>query len=177
MAMENREVEFWRNQSAGKAVVRKFDQFGQERHELVASGMQVQVTSQEREMLNQERTVDVKNDIFSNGVLVPVRLIGDTAEQASNPNHMGESDLKNLFSEFPHWKAFESQVSKITSETALRRLLELAESDEVDATLKQVNILNEKITDISGSATVKIEHAGKAGPEDRKDMEFKAYNM
>ncbi len=134
------EKEVWKNISAGKHWVKKYNRYGEEESEMVGAGKTIQLTTEERQ-LNQERASSKKWDMFSNGILQPVKLLDGTekAELESNPNFLGESDLLALFE--LQWKAFEKKVEAIDSPIVLQRLHDLTVNDDDLATARQVKII------------------------------------
>lgn len=150
--MAEPELETWQNSTKGRIGVLKFDHRGDLRNELVRSGMNVHLTQAERQ-INQEKAASAELDVFSNGHLTPVRLLEgteDAKEIASNPNLMGESDLRGLFK--AHWKTFDTKVKEITNTITLNRLLALSDDDSVNATVKQVATIRKQIESLTQSS-------------------------
>jgi hypothetical protein len=90
-----------------------------------------------------------------NGILTPIRLIEgseNSAEIASNPNLISEEDMRKLFGQ--HWKQFQGRVNEITNVTTLSRLL--AMTDEVDATVKQVQVIKDRIAEVQPNSFVEV---------------------
>lgn len=134
--------ETWKSNIAGTIVLKKIDRKGDLEDEIIPGHKVFNVTPTERR-LYQERVADDSLDVFQNGMCVPVRLI-ETAEDVeairNNPNHMTESDMAGLF-KLKTVAAFTEKVSTITNPITLNRLLEIATSDETDASHKQVQIV------------------------------------
>jgi hypothetical protein len=131
-------------------------------HELVHGGGAFTLSKEER-LLNMDRAANADLDVFRNGTLVPVRLIdGDeeAAEIASNPNLLTEDDMKLLFK--AHWKTFENKVQEISNPLTLQRMLELAEDEEMGATIKQQKTVKARLDEVSPQAFV--ERKTMAGP-------------
>ena len=154
------DLETWKNSTRGRIGVLKFDRRGELRNELVRPDMAVHLTPDERQ-INQEKAASAELDIFSNGHLTPVRLLEgteDTQEIASNPNLMGESDLRGLFK--AHWKTFDTKVKEITNTITLNRLLALSEDDSVNATVKQVATIRKQIESLTEGPDVAEDTTG-----------------
>lgn len=154
------EHESWKNTTAGRIFLKKYNQRGELASEMVPGGKVFQISPVERR-INTEMAALPELDFFSNGQLTPVRLIEteeDAKEIASNPNLMAESDMVDLFK--GHWKTFEARVGEINNLTTLRRLLEVGQSSEVDAKVRQVDVIKAKIEEISPAEHVEINHAG-----------------
>jgi hypothetical protein len=137
--------ETWENSSKGKVYVLRYDSRGELIHEIVRAGGKVQLTPDER-VINMERASTPDLCVFRNGVMSPVRLLDsteDAEEIASNPNIISESDISDLFSS--HWKTFETRVNEISNLGTLERILSLAEDEDSGATVRQVNVLRERI--------------------------------
>lgn len=145
--------EVWQNMSKGRVSVLKFDRNGDTRHELIRGGQKFNITTEER-LLNMDRAANDELDVFKNGFLTPVRLLEDSddyTEIAANPNLLGESELEAMFD--LHWKQFKASVEDITNMLTLNRLLEMAESDDINVTVKQHQVIKDQITSVSPIAT------------------------
>lgn len=140
-------VETWKNATKGVVWVVKFDRFGNEQQEVIPAGRAFSLAKDER-LINQDRAADENLDVFSNGMLVPVRLLEgdeDALDIANNPNLMGETDMGELFKQ--HWKTFEAKVAKINNESTLLRLRDMA--DTLDASVKQAAIIEARIKEVA----------------------------
>lgn len=142
--------ETWKNVTAGTVVLRKIDRNGELIHEVITGGRTFHVTPTERR-LNQEQCASDELDSFQNGILTPLRLI-EAAEDVEairdNPNHMSEDDMADLFKS-KGLKAFQDKVESVTNPIALTRMVEIAKAEEVNATVRQVQILEARLADIS----------------------------
>lgn len=149
--------ETWKNATKGKRHVLKYDPKGNLITELIKAGGTVQLTPEERE-INMDKAANEKLCIFRNGSLVPVRLLDEEVEKefAANPNNASDSDLRNLFK--VHWKTFESRVAEIDNIYTLERLRDLAEGDEITATVKQHNTILARIEDVSDMKVAESDH-------------------
>lgn len=157
------ELETWRNATKGMVYLLKIDRFGNETHEVVNGGKSFSLSNAER-LLNQDRAANEGLDMFKNGQLVPVRLLeGDeeAAEIAANPNLMGEQEMTELFK--THWKTFDAKLAKISNLVTLSRMMEVA--NEVDATIKQVAMIEARIGELSPQAKEVSEEAITAGSD------------
>lgn len=153
--MAEKEVEIWQNSTRGRIGVKKFDARGELRSELVRAGGKVTLTPQERQ-INQERAATADLDVFQNGFLTPVKLIDGTEEAreiASNPNLLGESDLRELFS-VRNYKSFAKKIGEISNTMTLQRLLALADDEDLNATVKQVQVIEDRLDEVGGGSVV-----------------------
>lgn len=158
--MSDQKHETWKNATQGRIFLKKYNQKGEMAAEMIPGGKVFQISPNERR-INAELAATPDLDFFQNGQLTPVRLIEteeDAKEIASNPNLMAESDMVDLFK--GHWKTFEARVGEISNLTTLRRLLEIAQSDQVDAKVRQVEAVKQKIEEIDPPDHVEIGHAG-----------------
>lgn len=152
------EFETWKNSTAGRVVLKKYNQRGELADEMFGGGKVFHIKPQERR-INQEMAASPDLDMFKNGQLTPVRLIDteeDAQEIASNPNLISDGEMKDLFK--AHWKTFESKVGEISNMTTLERLLEVA--SEVDAKVRQVEFVRARIDELNPADHVEINHAG-----------------
>lgn len=142
------EYESWHNPNLGRVVIIKLDGHGQKRHEIIGANKKFHLTPEERR-LNQELCASEEQDIFLNGTLQPIRLIPDhedTARLLHNPNHVSEDDVRSIFK--LKIQQFTARLGAISNETALQRLLEIARDDDIDATIKQVDAINERLAEV-----------------------------
>lgn len=140
------EHETWRSSILGTIVVKKYDRRGEVVEEVIPGNRSFQITTDER-LFNQDLAATPEQDPFRNGMMQPVRLLDGTEDKAaiaSNPNLLSETDMELLFK--AHFKTFESRVKQITNLTTLTRIREVA--SEVDATLKQVAIIDNRLKDV-----------------------------
>lgn len=145
------EVETWENASRGIVWVKKLDRMGNLKDEVIRAGMKVVLSTEER-MFNQDSAATEDLDVFKNGRLIPVRLIEtaeDAKEIAANPNLISESEMRGLFK--AHHKTFEAKVNSITNVVALERMSAMAE--EENASLRQVNLLQARMSDLAAKTT------------------------
>lgn len=142
--------ETWKNVTAGTVVLKKIDRNGDLIHEVITGGRTVHVTPTERR-LNQEQCATDELDFFQNGIMTPVRLIEgaeDVEKIRGNPNHMSEDDMGDLF-RAKGLKAFQEKVDAVTNPITLNRMVEIAKAQEVNATVRQVQILEARIEEIA----------------------------
>lgn len=166
--MSNPDVEIWQSSIQGKIGVLKFDRRGDLIHEIVPGGRKFSITTNER-LINSDRTVDESKDPFKNGMLIPVRLLDtaeDAAEIAANPNLMTESDMLDLLK---NKRGFQARLADITNRFALQRMLELAERDDVDASVRQVNAINARLEELDPSV-VEVSSSTRGLSEDKPDL-------
>jgi hypothetical protein len=155
--MNEQKFEVWRNSIAGSVGVKKTDRRGELVTETVRGGEKFQISTDDR-LLNSEWAANDDLDVFKNGMLTPVRILDgteDAKEIASNPNLITESDMAALFS--AHWKTFEAKLGLITNLTTLQRLLSVAEAEDTDATVRQVQSIKSRIDELNPSPVVEHE--------------------
>lgn len=154
------ETESWKSAVAGTITIQHYNQQGQLAELVIPGGRTIQITPHERR-INQERAADDTLDVFVNGMMTPVRLLDsepETAELKANVNAMSETAMKALFrSQKP---TFTKKVHEISNMITLRRLLEVAE--EIDASMAQYKIIQERVAEVNGAVT---EATLSAGPE------------
>lgn len=154
------ELELWKSNAAGRVVVRKMGQYGVETEEMVEGFRTLHISEADRK-LNQERAASDDLDVFKNGMLSPIRLGDSAAEFADNPNHLTESDMRELVKAHP--KTFAKRISEITNPVLIGRLLEVAR--EEDCTMSRLELLQARMEDVDPVKTVKIQsHA----PDERQ---------
>lgn len=182
MANETVSKETWTNPGGGLIYILTYDPAGKLRSTPVRSGKQVTLSIEERK-INQDRSASGpggKSDNFSNGSLIPVRLV-ETAEDykeiASNPNLIDESDMRALFK--LKSAAFKAKLSSISNESALDRILKIAENSdsddsEVKVSMPQFKAIERRIAEVKGgtgyaevsqsSATTNVAPKANVGP-------------
>lgn len=148
MADDRDKFESWKNVTQGRVYLLRTDRLtGLTKHELVNSGRTFQITPHERR-LNQENAANDELDIFSNGILCPVRLIDDeddAREIASNPQHLSDTDMVELFA--AHYRTFEKRVAAISNTVTLERLRAVGE--EQNATVKQMAVIKARLEELT----------------------------
>lgn len=152
------DLESWKNVTLGRIVLKKYNQRGELADEMVTAGKVFHISPKERR-INQEMAANPKMDFFQNGYLTPIRLIEteeDAKELAANPNLMSESEMKDMFK--GNWKAFDQRVQEVSNLTTLKRMLEVA--NEVDATVRQVEVIQSRIDSLNPDDLTEIRHAG-----------------
>jgi hypothetical protein len=135
--MAETDQETW--QANSTVVLKKTDPRGNVIDLIVNKGKKFVISPIDRQ-INEDMSADESLNMFSNGILTPVRLIeGSDTEKimAENPNVMTETEMRTLFSAHP--KTFAKKVSEVSSPFILARMRELA--DEIDATVRQVAII------------------------------------
>jgi hypothetical protein len=153
MADENN-VETWKNPTEGRVWVNRLDHRGEpKRVEIIGPGRTFHVTPAERR-LNQEMASSSDLDIFTNGTLTPIRLLGtDEAEAAAfatNPNLMTEGDMRALVAKPKRGAAtdaFAERLGEIRNGATLQRLLALAR--EEDAPLSRVEAIEARLAEVA----------------------------
>lgn len=153
--VDQEEYETW--QANGRIVLRKFNRVGSLEAVLVNSGRRIQLTEQER-IMNQDRVADAAMDPFTNGTLSPVRLPDSSKESAQaivdSPNTMAEEDMVKLLD--GHHKTFDKKLGEITSPYVVRRMLALAQSDEVDITVKRIEAIETRLRELTSDTDVPV---------------------
>ena len=144
------EFEAWKNVTQGTVVLKRLDRMGNLVDEVVSGGKVVHITPQER-MFNMEQAADPDLDFFKNGILTPMRII-ETAEDfeeiKNNPNHMSEGDMQELF-KTKGLKAFQDKIETVNNPITLNRMIEIAKSEEVNATMRQMQILTARLEEVT----------------------------
>ena len=163
--MSNSEKETWNNVGRGDIYIRTFDHTGKLGTTVVRAGRSAVVTVEERR-INQERAYNANSDIFKNGSLIPVHLV-DSAEDfheiANNPNHLSEDDMKAMFK--LKGVDFKKKLSEISNSTAISRMQEIADSDEVGVTMTQFKALEHRSSELNGNSDImEIENSSTEGP-------------
>lgn len=146
--------EAWKNVTPGIAAVWKFDSRGELIHEQVTGGRTLNLTPEERR-INQEMCAEESLDFFKNGIFVPVRLLDseeDIDEIKGNPNHLTEEDMKGILK--ANVKTFDAALAEITNAFTVRRMLEMASSEEVDISVKKMEAINAKIASLEAGPAV-----------------------
>lgn len=150
--------ETWANPGRGDIYILTYDPSGRElRSTPVRAGAKITLTIEERK-INQDRAWSSKADIFTNGSLVPVRLV-DTAEDyheiASNPNLMSEDDMKGLFK--LTGPKFKERLDEIDNPSVLNRMLEMADNaddEKLKVSMVQFKALQKRVADMRGDSSV-----------------------
>lgn len=158
-------LETWENASPGKVWVWKGDaRTGALKDEVIASGQKLMIKNEDR-IMNQDMAAQDDLDIFKNGTMMPVRLVDadEQKELASNPNFISESEMKDLFS--GHWKTFETKIASITNAGVLQRMLDI--SSDVDAKVRQVEVLKARLTELNPVPIVEREQSPPVGVSNR----------
>lgn len=146
---EEEDKETWQNVQLGQVVLKQYMQTGVLGDVAIPGGRNFYISEKERR-INQEMAATKDLDMFSNGTLVPIRLIegSEDAEQLKdNPNILGETEMRELFGE--HWKKFDDRLSKMSNSPALQRLLEMAKDPETGATVRQAEQIQARIAELN----------------------------
>lgn len=144
--------ETWENVSGSQIYLRVYDSRGNETVVHLRPGQRQVIRQGDREA-NQDLAASDLLDPFKNGMLVPagssVKMF-DSAEEykdiVANSNSYSDSDLLNLFKS--KGKAFNSKIEAIDGITVIRRLLDLANSEEVGATMPQVRAIQKRFEEL-----------------------------
>lgn len=144
-------MELWENATQASAVVKKTGSDGVPRSERVEGGRRLHITPRDRK-INQEICASEDNDVFRNGMLVPVRLINDEDKEefANNPNVMTEEEMAKLAK--GHAGSFANRLAEVSNVILVRRWLEVAK--ESDASFKRVQALEGRLAQLKPSGSV-----------------------
>lgn len=136
---EEVEREKWKSAIAGTIGVNKYGGRGERVQEVVRPGQTFSITTEERQHLN--IAAEPQNDVFTNGMLVPVTLadsVEDLEEITGNPNVVTESEIKALVT--GHYKTLDTALADITSGGVLTRFREVAIAENVGVkTLQRID--------------------------------------
>lgn len=138
------QLETWETTTHSMVAVNRYDRRGGERAHVVGGepGRRVQVTSGEREDLNEERSANAEQDPFRNGMLRPVRGVPDeiVARFETETKPRGGLSLEEIVDALETKKAkdFEVWVDQLT-EATLRQVAETAPA--VDASASQLKTI------------------------------------
>jgi hypothetical protein len=129
--------EIWETTGSATIYVRASGVDGRDRSLKVGGrpGQKLRISEYDR-IRNQERVMDDKSDVFTNGMLLRV----DAEPDDENPNMLSPEDVLELFS--ARGDDFTSRVDKL-NEYNVRRLIEVC--DELDATNSQINFLKDTL--------------------------------
>lgn len=153
--MSEQEYETW--QANGRIVLYKTNRLGSMEAVLVNRGRKIQLTEQER-IMNQDRVADEKMDPFANGTLSPVRLPDSSKESAQaiveNPNTISEEEMVRILD--GHHKTFEKKLADISSPYVVRRMLAIAQGEDVDITVKRVEAIEARLRELTVDTDVPV---------------------
>lgn len=141
-------VETWETTTESHVVVNRYDRRGGEKGAVVGGvvGKRVQVTTAEREELNEERAATVALDPFRNGYLRPVRNVPEDVMTRFNEETkaVGGMTTEELVAALESKKGqpFRVFVGKL-NEATLRRLATIA--PEADASASQLQAIEEAL--------------------------------
>lgn len=162
--------ELWKSAIPGTLYLKRFDRKGDLVDEMVSSGKTIHLTPNERR-LNQEMAAEPEYDIFTNGYMIPIRLIpNDLGEEnadgtvgfQTNSNHMTDDDMKALLEDRKSPKKFADALANISNPMTLQRMIAVA--TEADASMKQVETIRARIVEMSDGTTI-LESETVAGPD------------
>lgn len=142
--------ETWENPTGIHIYVKSLDSRGNIIHQYARpKGGKIFLTKEEREM-NHDSAANSDLDNFLNGNLVPIRLLDgdeDTAALQNNPNILSDSEIKALFK--GHHATFAKRLKEISNPLTVRRLLDAAKEDDVNASYKQVEAIQARLGEVS----------------------------
>lgn len=141
--------EIWKNVTKGMRYVNVRDENNKVHSELVRPGGILNIKPIDREMHSNEVATDGL-DMFKNGTFLPVTLVDEesAASIESNPNHLSESEVAELFD--LKIADFRKKIETITSVYVLDNMLDLAKSEDekVKATVKQLEALEARYEEV-----------------------------
>lgn len=148
--MANLKKETWQNVTRGYVEIQRLDSRGQEKGEMVRPGANAVISAEERR-LNQDLAFSPEQDIFRNGIMQPIRVIPDTAnddddvdEVLDNPNFVSESEINALLKLTP--AKLEARLQEITAVATIDRIKEVAEADGNTTTAK-AKIIQDRVAE------------------------------
>lgn len=143
-----KDFETWKSNLPGTLWIKRFDRSGNEIDERIDGGREVRVLPEERR-LNQEIAATPELDPFQNGQLVPLKLVEsaeDYDELRSYGNHLTEADMRALLKKPKAVAELVTAIESISNPTTLVRFLAISEEEEVDATVRQVKAIKDRLT-------------------------------
>lgn len=158
-------METWKNAGDSTIVVVKRGEYGIEVEERVGPRAPLYITPADRR-LNQQRTVDARHDVFTNGMLIPVELVeGEKGNDTltDNPNVLSEDQMVALVS-IRKVESFLEALEKITNPIVLMHLLEIAQAE--DASMSRFQAINARLAETREINTVETKKfaPGPDGP-------------
>lgn len=163
-SITNEQVEFietWENLSPATYYIIKLDVRGDEKHEPITDRRNFTLTTQER-MITQNKILEPKKDPFLNGAFRPI-ITPDDINIETNPNALSDEDIHKIFG--ASQVAFEEWLNTVDAESTLRRMLELAESDD-EIAYKRVRLIQARVTEVTGGP----KHATQKDEQTYKDL-------
>lgn len=150
--------EGWKNSGKSTLQVWAFSSvYGQMSATLIRGGQTVHLTPAERRM-NQDKVLDPKHDPFTNGTLIPVRIIeteADVEQIRSNPATLTDDQIAELMS--GHGNTLKKRLRDISNSVTLMRLLEIGASEAVDASTSKMLAVRERLEEIDPQQAAIIE--------------------
>jgi hypothetical protein len=144
----DQDKEIWQNPTLGTKYVKMYDHENRLVNVAIRSGKRQAITPKERQ-INQDLAATPELDMFNNGGLVPVTLVESAADYdqiKGNPNHVGESDIKEMFKlDAPEMS---DKLSGITNVATLKRIAEIAAETSTNATTNQIRAVSDRIAEV-----------------------------
>lgn len=166
-----KDFETWKSNIEGTLFVKRFDRRGDEVDERVDAGREIRLLPEERR-LNQEIAATASLDPFQNGMLVPLKLV-ETAEDYEDlrgyPNHLTEDDMRGLLADRKDLDGLREGIQTVSNPTTLVRFLAIAEEEDVDASMRQVAVLRERLAEVSAQGDY-FEDTGTATTSDGREI-------
>lgn len=166
-----KDFETWKSNIEGTLFVKRFDRRGDEVDERVDAGREIRLLPEERR-LNQEIAATASLDPFQNGMLVPLKLV-ETAEDYEDlrgyPNHLTEDDMRGLLADRKDLDGLREGIQTVSNPTTLVRFLAIAEEEDVDASMRQVAVLRERLAEVSSQGDY-FEDTGTATTSDGREI-------
>lgn len=133
-------VEEWESVSDAQNYVIREDRRGDEVPVHIAGSMKFKITTYER-ILTQDRIRDKHFDPFTNGQFRPI-MVPETITIQTNPNALSDEDIARIF--VASDIAWDAYLDTIDSAATLRRMIDLAENQEHDLSLRRYRSLEQK---------------------------------
>lgn len=153
------EKEAWQNTSRGSVYVKKYGARGEETTVRVLGGQVVTLSPEERKLTTM--AIPPKNkhlNVFENGVLIPLQLVDsaeDYEEIASNPNLLGDSDIREALRE--KTPTLKKTLAEISNVNLVRRFQELAAEEEDKMTMPKIRAIEARLEELTASEVKKVE--------------------
>jgi hypothetical protein len=166
------DLEAWENVSRSRYALQRINSRGDITTDLIGGQRTFHLSPEERYM-NSELASSPKVDPFKNGRFAPVRLLEtteDAEEIASNPNLMGESEIKALVT--GKVEPLRARLSQIEQPVVVERMLQVAEAE--DARMTSVKAIEDRLAQLSPQTHVEVQVAGdrSAAPGGAKSIDF-----
>lgn len=138
-------VETWESVSQAMNFVIKFGPMGEHVYEQVHGQRKFTITTAER-LVTQSRVAETKHDPFTNGMFRPI-VVPASVNVETNPNALADEDILQIFtSSDVAWGAY---MDVLDAPATLRRMLNLADQDDVEISLKRYRQLEARLLELT----------------------------